>query len=151
MKIAINKCFGGFSLSPLAVKMISERKGIKCFFFKYDIDGNRYNPVSVEDADKAFMWSAYSVPNPQDYRLNERDEDGLYCGANKRSEEISISSREMNRSDKDMISVIEEIGEKASGKHARIEIITIPNNVEWEVEEYDGLEHIAEKHRTWGQ
>jgi hypothetical protein len=28
-------------------------------------------------------------------------------------------------------------------------VIEIPDDVEWEVEEYDGLEWVAEKHRTW--
>jgi hypothetical protein len=30
-----------------------------------------------------------------------------------------------------------------------IKVITIPDGIEWEIKEYDGLEHIAEKHRTW--
>lgn len=25
----------------------------------------------------------------------------------------------------------------------------IPDDVEWEIEEYDGLEWVSEKHRTW--
>jgi hypothetical protein len=30
-----------------------------------------------------------------------------------------------------------------------LEIVEIPDDVEYTIEEYDGLEHIAEKHRTW--
>jgi len=27
--------------------------------------------------------------------------------------------------------------------------VEVPDDVDWYVEEYDGLEHIAERHRTW--
>ena len=27
--------------------------------------------------------------------------------------------------------------------------VEIPDDVEWQIEEYDGTEHISEKHRTW--
>jgi len=30
-----------------------------------------------------------------------------------------------------------------------LRIIEIPDGVEWQIEEYDGDEWIAEKHRTW--
>jgi len=33
MKVAINKCYGGFSLSPLAVQEIAKAKGQPCYFF----------------------------------------------------------------------------------------------------------------------
>lgn len=28
--------------------------------------------------------------------------------------------------------------------------VAIPDGVIWHIEDYDGLEHIAEDHRTWG-
>ena len=56
------------------------------------------------------------------------------------------------RDDPLLIAVIREIGEKdASGPCASLKIITIPDDVEWEVhEDSDGIEWISEKHRTWG-
>jgi len=30
-----------------------------------------------------------------------------------------------------------------------LKIVDIPDGVEWEIEEYDGMEWVAEKHRTW--
>lgn len=38
---------------------------------------------------------------------------------------------------------------KADGKCAELKIIEIPDDIEWEIEEYDGWEHVAEKHRVW--
>lgn len=55
-----------------------------------------------------------------------------------------------DRADVDLIAVLEELGiEKSNGQHASLKILEIPNDIEWQVEEYDGHEHIAEKHRTW--
>ena len=31
-----------------------------------------------------------------------------------------------------------------------LKIIEIPDDVDWIIEEYDGNEWVAEKHRTWG-
>lgn len=49
-----------------------------------------------------------------------------------------------------MISVIEELGDEASGTYGRVVVIEIPNDVDWEIDDYDGWESIHEKHRVWG-
>lgn len=56
---------------------------------------------------------------------------------------------EIKRNDPILIQVIEELGEKANGNVATLKIIEIPDDIEWEIEEYDGSEWISEKHRTW--
>ncbi len=54
------------------------------------------------------------------------------------------------RTDKRLIKAIKEVGLKeAGGKFSRLEIVEIPDNVEWEIYDYDGIETIHEKHRTW--
>ena len=54
-----------------------------------------------------------------------------------------------DRSDPDLIAVLEDMGEEAWSNYAEIAIIDIPDDVEWHIHEYDGLEHVAENHRTW--
>ena len=115
MKIAINKCYGGFRLSPLAEKLILERKGQKALF-KDSFTGEE---VSFEKAQKSGVLRIYS------------------------------NLREINRNDPDLIAVIEEIGQKASTSVSDIQVIEIPDGVEWVIEEYDGIEWISEKHRVW--
>jgi len=44
---------------------------------------------------------------------------------------------------------VEELGEKANGQCADLKIVEIPDDVEYEIEEYDGVEWVAENHRTW--
>lgn len=54
-----------------------------------------------------------------------------------------------DRADADLIAVIEEMGKDANGTFSSLKVIEIPDGIEWHVHEYDGLEHIAENHRTW--
>lgn len=48
-----------------------------------------------------------------------------------------------------LVKVVEELGSKAWGGYAELKIVEIPEDVEWEIIEYDGLEYIAEQHRKW--
>jgi hypothetical protein len=152
MKVVINGCYGGFGLSPKATKRLAELEGKECYFFVRDImsDDDVYTPISVEDAKTSFMWYAYSVPNPEDYDLNKRDDDGLFKSANERARKISIkTSYDIDRDDPLLVQVIEELGEEANGSHAKLEVIEIPDGVEYTIDEYDGIESIHEKHRSW--
>jgi hypothetical protein len=48
-----------------------------------------------------------------------------------------------------LIAVIEELGAAADGKNARLKVIEIPDDVNWEISDFDGMETIHEKHREW--
>ena len=53
------------------------------------------------------------------------------------------------RNDPILVQVVEELGDKASAKYSRLTVVEIPDDVEWTIEEYDGIESIHEIHRTW--
>lgn len=57
--------------------------------------------------------------------------------------------RDIPRDDPYLIQIIKELGDKANGSYAELKIVEIPEDVDWIVEEYDGREWIAERHRTW--
>ena len=61
----------------------------------------------------------------------------------------NISHRDILRDDELLVRIVEELGKDASGKHAELKVVEIPDDVNWYVEEYDGWEKIAERHRTW--
>jgi hypothetical protein len=61
----------------------------------------------------------------------------------------NFCERDVARDDPYLIKVVKEMGMAANGRHANLKIIEIPGDVEWLVQEYDGAEWIAEKHRTW--
>ncbi len=150
-KVAINTCYGGFSLSPKAIKRLAELNGVECYFFTGLMDA--LVPSSMEDCTDELFWNAYTVPNPievagsQDgfagWSLEDRQK------SNAKWDKITLTERPSERDDEKLIQVIEELGENANGYCARLKIVEIPTDIEWEIEEYDGSEWVAEKHQTW--
>jgi len=139
MKIVINKCYGGFGLSPLAIQKLAERKGRKCYLFESRVEGKkqRFIPLTLEQAQSSHHCVfAFDAPEP------ELGND-WYSAHN-------IDERQYERTDADLVAIVEELGAKANGQYAELAIVEIPDGVEYEIDEYDGVEHIAEKHRTWG-
>lgn len=55
-----------------------------------------------------------------------------------------------DRTDPTLVQVVEELGRRASRNASDLIVVEIPDGVEWHIAEYDGLEHVAENHRTWG-
>jgi len=96
LKIVINSCHGGFSLSEKAQKL----------FCQYSM---------IEWKDWQEDWSYYDI----------------------------------ERNDQYLVRVIEELGDDANGRFSELKLVNIPDEVEWQIEEYDGLEWVAEKHRIW--
>lgn len=60
-----------------------------------------------------------------------------------------LVEHDIARDDPLLVEVVEVLGEKASGAYAGLKIVDIPDDVKWEIEEYDGMEWVAEVHRTW--
>ena len=101
MKIALNKCYGGFGLSRAV-----------------------YAELGLE-------WDGYG------YLSNEK---------------LGIESDDhiAYRQDPRLIAAIEKLGEdKASGAMAEIRVVDIPDDIEWEIDDYDGVETVHEQHRSW--
>ena len=48
-----------------------------------------------------------------------------------------------------MVQIVEELGANASADYSDMKVVEIPDDVIWEVKDYDGCEWIAEVHRTW--
>lgn len=122
MKVVINGCHGGFSISDEAFELYLNRKGIE-----YDV---------VEG-------KLFSYPYNNYYTKGHAGEEPYYMSS------YSMISSDKDRADPDLIAVVEELGELSWGFAAELKVVEIPDDVEWCIMEYDGLEHIAEKHRTW--
>lgn len=154
MEIAINKCYGGFSLSPKAVARLAELQGRKCYFFKADmVYGREYIPSTLEECSKVAFWSAFDIPNPPRQpnsskwsKLSNEQKERW----NKKYRKHNFSCRNVDRCDPLLIQVIKELGKEANGFCAKIGIVEVPDGVNWEINEYDGMETIHESHRTWG-
>lgn len=153
MKVVINKCYGGFSLSAKAVKRLAELEGKKCYFFKHNYKANRFEPVGDEETLKnGFMVTAFSVPNPDEY-LGDKEWSEMTSKEKKihsrKYKEIDLNFRPEDRSNPNLVKVVRELGKEANGMCADLHIVNIPKDVNYTIEEYDGLEHVAEVHREW--
>ncbi len=148
-KVVINNCFGGFSLSQKATKRLAELNGKKCYFF----EGGYSKPYTPSFGNDGLFWSAFTVPNPNDY-IKDTSDWADWTNEQKKEynslfESISLTSRPEDRADPKLVQVIEELGAEANGRCADLKIVEIPDDIEYEISEYDGNEHVAEKHRTW--
>ena len=81
------------------------------------------------------------------YCLSQEAVDLYFKRTNRQYPEYLYS--EISRDDPILVKIVEELGEKANGICAKLKIVDIPDDVEYVIEEYDGMEIIAEKHRTW--
>ena len=54
-----------------------------------------------------------------------------------------------DRTNPKLVAVVRKLGEAANGQYAELKVIEIPDDVKWDIEEYDGIEWVAEKHRSW--
>ena len=48
-----------------------------------------------------------------------------------------------------LVAMVEEQGDAVDGAFADLKIVDVPDDVEWQISEYDGNEWVAERHRTW--
>ena len=80
---------------------------------------------------------------------------GLSAAAESKYKELAgitdanFYSRRIPRDDEHLIAVVELMGAEASNKYSNLKIVDVPDDVNWYVEEYDGKEWVAERHRTW--
>jgi hypothetical protein len=138
-KVVINDCYGGFSLSPKALLWLYA-KGMTCI--ACDVEkyyGKNYPIRANEDLQK---WREY---------LSGNVEPSYFVTIFSPDEKFVLDRYGIkDRSDPLLIECIETLGSKdVSGQCAKLKIIEIPDDIEYTIEEYDGIEHIAETHRTW--
>lgn len=144
-KVVINACFGGFGLSEAGKRAYLARKGKQAFFYVEDRDSSKLigeRDYVRADTDRELN-TAFMVVTVTENLGKRVTSDTLWNGGSYWDDDA------MDRNDPDLVAVVEELGEVADGRHAKLSVIEIPDDVEWTIEEHDGLEHIAEAHRTW--
>ena len=49
----------------------------------------------------------------------------------------------------DLVAMVEEGGTDVDDIYSELKVVNVPDDVNWFIHEYDGMEHVAERHRTW--
>jgi len=139
MKVVVNRCYGGFGISQGALVMLIQRGCTSVYSYpdeppKNDKSGfwAMRREQRVELADGYFQDSVFG---------NSVYKDGMV---------YNYSHDESARTDPTLIALIEEIGpEEVSGQLAKLKVVEIPDDIEWTIDDYDGMETIEESHRSW--
>lgn len=136
MEVVINRCFGGFGLSREAAVALIER------------DSEVIEIMDEADyfGEKGFQGDR--TPGPDGFYQSQWSESVLMKDGKVFRPRIDMGSDEY-RSHPDLVAVVRELGERASAALAELHIVQIPDGTKFVIEEYDGLEHVAEQHRTW--
>lgn len=144
-KVVINDEFGGFDISPRVLKelVLRNAKCIESFTPKQYYGGDNINNPRTSE------WEQEWNKDFKEYfnigRGFKTDRWGfavykkglIYVLKNRDSIEV--------RTDPDLVEIIERIGEKkASTRLSSLKIIEVPDNVEFEIDNYDGYETIKE-------
>ena len=83
---------------------------------------------ALQESDRGAYWPL--AAGPQEPSLNR-------CGAL------------IPRDDEKLVQVVEELGAEANGHCAALKVVSIPDDVKWEISTTDGVEYVSEVHRTW--
>lgn len=137
MEIVINTCFGGFKLSPDAERFLAKLQGKEVFFYiqtKYNYRDGKNEYIRIDKPKEDLLW--FTLTKDLGEIINDIPD----------KKDLWFNSCNIKRNDKNLIVVIRILGEKASGKCAKLKVMQIPNNIKWEISEYDGNETIKEKY-----
>jgi len=53
------------------------------------------------------------------------------------------------RTDPILIEVVEELGDAANGDYAELRVVTIPDGMDYVIDEYDGIERLHQRVKYW--
>jgi hypothetical protein len=134
MKIAVNRCHGVFDLSTAAKEKIAAKKGLKVYKYGIKQDDSKifavYDPVNEDE----FLYICFTDKYLGEQTTETKVLEHFY--------NLDFLEDE-KRTDTDLISVIEELGDLASGNYGMIDIFTIPDNTVWELNDYNGYETLT--------
>ena len=141
-KIVYNACYGAFSLSAIAEKMLYEAKhdGEKAYVYKVGTYGTPIRYIRIDDVEEMKSYDKYSD------RLHVYTKDfgkEFIYDRNLHLNEYEIRTNEDNvdRKDKDLIKIIETLGRKvASTSLSNLKIAEVKDK--WRIVEYDGWETV---------
>lgn len=134
MKLVINRTYGGFHLSHECMMRYAELKGFKLFAYK-DLLVTKQGKVDVQ-------MIPLTEKDDKDYAHYYKEKDNF-------SEESYFSRGNIPRNDPALVQAVEELGDKANTSVSKLKVVEIPDDVEFVIEEYDGVEWVSEKRRTW--
>ena len=141
MKVVINACFGGFSLSDAAYEWMIAHGVPARMYIERERDPETKLYLSSDENDGEVIFDRDMSDNESAVSVRMRTLAGRYWD----------TWTDGNRSHPMLLGAIAALGEQADGRYAKLAVVEIPDDIQYTIEEYDGSEHVAEQHRTWGE
>jgi|WetSurSiteA1Bulk_404760.scaffolds.fasta_scaffold04477_11 hypothetical protein len=148
MKLVINTQYGGFGLSLKAQKEYLKLKGKEAFFYQQ-------TKYAFQDGVDEYSLLTELKDNQLTYTFTKNFGEIVEKFPEEAWKLYYFYDKDISREDPDLVKVVEQLGTKeyngsdANGRFAVLKVVEIPDNVEFQIEEYDGREWVAERHRTW--
>jgi len=153
MKVILNKCYGGFGISPMAYKLYAEKKGIE--LYPYIEDNSNYISKG-ETIYRKTDWSneRLDIGITAHYFTKDLGESIIENETNKSEfyelyKNYSLYINSKYRTDPILIEVVEELGGKADSRFADLQVVEIPDGMIYDIDDYDGIETLHAPVQTW--
>lgn len=137
MKVILNKWFGGFGVSQEAYELYAKKKGIELFAYKLDFKNDK--PIYKKTDMGSSIFTITFTKDFGDHIDLSNDNFSEYC----------LNLDESHREDPVLIEVVEELGERANSPFSKLVVVDIPDGMEYEIDDYDGVETLHEKVKKW--
>ena len=138
VKVVYNSGFGGFSLSGKAIRYFMELKGKTIFAYR-EGKGNTYQKIENPTDEDLDTWDVATFDKDFGKSFNNygSEHDDHYV-----SGYISTEG-DYPRHDPELVKTVEDLGSKANGSHAHLNIKELKGN-RYIIDEYDGNERVVE-------
>lgn len=126
MKVVINKCYGGFGLSDEAYLELA-KSGVPIRAYveqERDPVTRLYKPQPVNQGEVIFDTQ---LSPKKSWSSGQR----YWC------------TGWIARNDSRLVALVEKLGPAANGRYAKLEVVEIPDGIQWQIDEYDGMEQIS--------
>lgn len=139
-KVILNKCYGGFDVSKEAYLLYAKKKGLNLYIYEGEFIKNSKDFIykKITD-DNNSIFVNYFTKDFGDISKISNEEFEKYC----------LYLKDGHREDPILIEVVEELGEKASGRYGNLKIVEIPDDLDYVIDEYDGIETLHQKVQEW--
>ena len=135
-KVILNKCYGGFNVSKEGYMLYAKKKGITLYQYKQNFDNRKFIYTKTNEDN---IFNHYFIKDIGD-NIEITNED---------YEKYSLYLNDQHREDPVLIEVVEELGEKASGRFGDLRVVEIPDDLDYVIDEYDGIETLHQKVEEW--
>ncbi|MBC1474941.1 hypothetical protein HB852_09955 [Listeria grandensis] len=141
MKLVVNRCYGGYVLSSKAVLRVLDLKRKTVFaYVQTNADDLEREAENFKRIDKTFEEGAWDFISYFDRPLDLCMNGDISYDELRHIESIDT---DFDRDDPELLQVVEELGIEASTVISKLEIIEIPDNHEYYIDDYDGVERVV--------